>query len=662
MDEFVSTLRPRQPVGVRLGLAGGLVILVALAAFLLGREPVGAAACERAEARLAVAWGADRQGRVRAAFAATGLPYQQDAWTGVRRRLDEYAGAWTTAYDDTCRATPRDARAFDLRMDCLERRRAVLAELTELWSRAMDGPALEKAIEAARALPDVAACVDEAALMARPAMPREPVTVELIRDARARLARAHALRFAGRPGEAKHEARAARVDADRSGWAPLRAEAALVEAQLAADEQEPGVEAPANAAFGLATAAHDPRLAAEALLVLAQHLGDVAKDAGRSLLAADLARGFVTAAGDDPRLRQRLLRVRAQAVLEAGRLDEARAAFLAVRELATQAGEEGELEAIAALAGLARVAQRQGDPGEARRRWEQSLEETRRVLGERHPRVAQQLNNVGTLLQAEGDLEGAARLYRASLDLKAQTVGADHPTTAIAQENLATIEGELGRLEEAQRLLEAALASFERAYGPAHPKMTSGMISLAVIARRRGDMPRSLELAERALAILTEARGPGHPELVYPNMMICLVGLADGHVRERLDSCQRGLAIAEQALGMDHFMSRLARTLLAAALVDLGRCREARPLLQVNLAGGDRGRGMFEDVHRADTLVALGRCELADGKAAAAVALLEPATTLLAPTPAAISRGSASWHLGRALWAAGRRAPAAATV
>ena len=77
-----------------------------------------------------------------------------------------------------------------------------------------------------------------------------------------------------------------------------------------------------------------------------------------------------------------------------------------------------------------------GDLEGARPYFEQALAIRRKKLGEEHPDIAQNLNNMGFLLQAMGDLEGARPYYEQALAILCKKLGEEHPETAIVRGNI----------------------------------------------------------------------------------------------------------------------------------------------------------------------------------------------------------------------------------
>src|SRR5262249_26648763 len=125
MDDLLAALA-RDPAARRrrILLAGGAAALAAVAAWGLLRAPAPVGdPCAAGPARLAGVWDAPRKDAVRAAFAATGLPYSDDAWRGASARVDDYAARWVGVHREACRATRVEGRQsdtlMDLRMACL---------------------------------------------------------------------------------------------------------------------------------------------------------------------------------------------------------------------------------------------------------------------------------------------------------------------------------------------------------------------------------------------------------------------------------------------------------------------------------------------------------------------------------------------------------------
>ncbi len=60
-------------------------------------------------------------------------------------------------------------------------------------------------------------------------------------------------------------------------------------------------------------------------------------------------------------------------------------------------------------------------------------------LGPNHPRTAQSLNNLATVLRDQGDLDGARTLHQRALSIEETRLGPDHPDTVRSRGWLAAV-------------------------------------------------------------------------------------------------------------------------------------------------------------------------------------------------------------------------------
>jgi hypothetical protein len=242
---------------VALGLIG---LAVAGSLGVLRRPPL----CGGAVARLAGVWDAPRKQRLERAFLESGAADAADAWSRARDILDRYAQRWVGTHEETCRATRVEGRQsealLDLRMACLDRRRAILAALGDLWSGRLTDKAVNDAPTAAKALPPLDECSDVDALTAPLALPKDPAQQAKIEAVRQRLDRIQALSATSKWQEAATEATAARKEADAIGYAPLTAEAALGLAVATFQLSEPSSVELSEEAARQGALAHDDRL------------------------------------------------------------------------------------------------------------------------------------------------------------------------------------------------------------------------------------------------------------------------------------------------------------------------------------------------------------------------------------------------------------------
>ena len=111
---------------------------------------------------------------------------------------------------------------------------------------------------------------------------------------------------------------------------------------------------------------------------------------------------------------------------------------------------------------LANVTFYQGHYDESAQFNREALEIDRRIFGEQHPAVAEELNNLGAIEFNRGNLPAAENNYRQSLAIVEHWYGPDHPETAANLTALAQTLTNEKRTTEARALLERALSIQQR--------------------------------------------------------------------------------------------------------------------------------------------------------------------------------------------------------
>ena len=218
--------------------------------------------------------------------------------------------------------------------------------------------------------------------------------------------------------------------------------------------------------------------------------------------------------------------------------------------------------------------------GEAEPLMRRALEIDEQSLGPDHPTVAIDLNNLARLLQATNRLGEAEPLMRRALDVSEQSFGPDHPTVAIRLNNLAQVLQATNRLGEAEPLMRRALDISESSLGPDHPDVAMKLNNLAGLLKATNRHGEAEPLLRRALDIDEQSFGPDHPSVaIHLNNLALLLQATNRH-GEAEPLMRRALEIDEQSFGPDH--PRVATRLnnLAQLLQDTNRLGEAEPLMR----------------------------------------------------------------------------------
>ena len=310
-----------------------------------------------------------------------------------------------------------------------------------------DASVVENAISAIDALPPLETCSDLEALHADTSI-TDPAVQQRMAPLRERFARVQALAISGQCAQAEAQGAPLLTDLRAAGYRPLLAEALLLLRQLGDECVDARVSlARAKEAYGVATAAHLDRLAAEAALSIpvltANRLGDTA--AGPRVASRSPARRS-NGLGRDEYLRGLLLIAEADVDLAAG--DPERSVVLA----------------------------------------REAYEVMRRTIGAAHALTLMALGNLGNYLEGAGHLEEAVTTDRRATDEGSVALGPAHPLVANLTYNLCEALNELGRSAEARDACLRALDIWRQAGTDEYlPDYARTGLGIALIGLGRSD-------------------------------------------------------------------------------------------------------------------------------------------------------------------------------
>jgi tetratricopeptide (TPR) repeat protein len=199
----------------------------------------------------------------------------------------------------------------------------------------------------------------------------------------------------------------------------------------------------------------------------------------------------------------------------------------------------------------------------------------RQVYGDRHPRVADDLINLGAIQHEMGDYPQAEHSYRQALEIERAWYGTENPEVASALTMLGRTLVMEQRYDDADSLLREALAIQEHAYGPVHPRVASALNALGTAELSRGALDNAQSDFIRMRAIYESVYGDHHYLLGIAASDLGSVAYArhDDRAAERLfrDAIRRLTA----SLSADHLNTGIARIKLGQVLVHERRYAEA---------------------------------------------------------------------------------------
>ncbi len=526
---------------------------------------------------LAGAWSEQRKLSLVEGLAAVPSPFAKDTAERVGGQLDAYAQGWVDMRREACQAThvrhEQSDELFDLRMSCLERRRARMHALVDALLASREA-SIEHALLAVASLPPVADCGDVARLNAEVPEPDDPQLRATVETLRLELDAIAALDATGQTREGLTRVQALDARVRELDYRPIAAEVALQLGRLLGDAGEYAAAAEhLERAHMTARASRHDRVAAAAIVALVDAVGyDLLQlDEGRRwarLAEADVERV------DDPMLRASLWGHHADLESAAGNhrvaLELDRLAFALVSGVKPD-------DVITRAAGLRRIGNDHFSLGEyqlALDYGERALAMAEPQLGSDHPALAAWLKVVGNALYLLGRTDEARVAYQRALTLLESAHGREHPDVAGMLLNLAnTIRDEPQRTLEMQ--LEA-LGILERTLGAEHPDLTESLNNVGKSLEDMGKLREALPYLERSAKIAEDRFGSDHPDVADALNAVGRVRQELGEPSLALELHRRVLEIRKAKLGDRHPQVGVALHNIAQDLDALGRTDEAR--------------------------------------------------------------------------------------
>lgn len=205
----------------------------------------------------------------------------------------------------------------------------------------------------------------------------------------------------------------------------------------------------------------------------------------------------------------------------------------------------------------------------------------RRVHGESHPSVGDNLMNLGAVQFQWGRYDLAETAYRQALDIFESYYGSDHKETASSLTALGRSLVYQDRYDEADPLLRRALTVRERIFGLDHPEVATTRNEIGVAALSRGDLTVAEAQYIRVVDIYRTAYGGDHYFIGIGLSNLASVYLK-GEQYERAEPIFREvIEIFSRELSGDHLNTAVARIKLGRVLVRQQRYREAEAELRL---------------------------------------------------------------------------------
>jgi tetratricopeptide (TPR) repeat protein/tRNA A-37 threonylcarbamoyl transferase component Bud32 len=503
MDALLEALAHEQRrVQKRSALAAAGVLAVAAAGvggYIFQQSRV----CAGADSLVASAWGPESHKKLEAAFLATGKPFAQETAQKVMGVLDGYASQWAGMHTEACEATrvrgEQTEELLSMRMVCLDRRRKDLSALSSQLVQA-DGKVVERAVEAAAALPSLQPCEDIASLAEQPPLPADPKLRATIEQLGGKIAEVKALHDAGRYKAGVELAQKIEPEVVASTYAPLQAELRYHLGWLLqqSGEVDEGIRQ-LELAFDSAEASRSDRIRLEVLTKLIFVLVNNGHPENAERWGV-VATAILKRLGGDPMLAIDLMGNRGYVALQRGRYQEAKDAFERARALVDANLKPDHPKHAKVSHGLGLVALKMGDHANAIALLSQSLKQTESAKGALHPEAATRHAMLASAYRESGQLENALTHVQKALDVRKVTQGPEHPDVAGTMDELGMSQIALARYDDAVKTFQEALELKRKALGEDHLDLSYSYDGVGQALLAGGKPAEAVEPLRKALA------------------------------------------------------------------------------------------------------------------------------------------------------------------
>jgi tetratricopeptide (TPR) repeat protein/predicted Ser/Thr protein kinase len=503
MEALLEALSQQQRRGQRRGA------IAAVGALALASAGMGLYAyqqsrvCAGSESLVASVWSPEAHQKLQAAFTATGKPFAAEAAARVVSLLDGYASAWAGMHTEACEATrvrgEQTEELLSMRMVCLDRRRKDLGALTGLLTEA-DGKMVEKAVDAASALPSLQPCQDIASLAEQPPLPADPAKKAVIEQLGGQVAEVKALHDAGRYKAGVELARKLEPEVIAATYLPLQAELRYHLGWLLQQngQAEDGIQQ-LEQAFDTAEVSRSDRIRLEVLtkLIFTQVNNGHPQEAERW---GKVAQAILQRVGGEPALTIDLMGNLGYVALQRGRYQESRDYFEKARALVDAHLKPEDPKRAKVTHGLGLVALRLAEYPLAIQLFTESIQQTEAAKGKQHPEVATRHTMLATAYRESGNLEKALEHVQQALAVRRAVQGPEHPSVADTMDELGMGLIALKRYDEAVKTFTEALEIKRKALGEDHPDLQYSYDGVGQALLAGGKAQEAIEPLRKAMA------------------------------------------------------------------------------------------------------------------------------------------------------------------
>ena len=200
---------------------------------------------------------------------------------------------------------------------------------------------------------------------------------------------------------------------------------------------------------------------------------------------------------------------------------------------------------------------------------------SRKLYGEHHPHVADDLINLGAIQYELGKYAEAEKFDREALAIQKAWYGPNHYATASALTMVGRAMRPQNKMHEADSVLREALAIKERTLGPMHPSVASTLNDIALIALVREHYAEAESSYVRVIDIYRKAYNGKHYYIGIGLANLASVYMAKGDNVRAERGFHEALAMYAQTLPPTHLNVGIATIKLGRSLLRQHKYAEA---------------------------------------------------------------------------------------
>jgi serine/threonine protein kinase/tetratricopeptide (TPR) repeat protein len=217
---------------------------------------------------------------------------------------------------------------------------------------------------------------------------------------------------------------------------------------------------------------------------------------------------------------------------------------------------------------------------EAEKHLTASLEMRRRLLGDEHIDVADNLSTLGSLKCQTSDYAGARTMLEEAVAIKRKLLPEDDPGLDSTLNNLANALDNLGKFEEAEKIHREVLARRRKAFGNQHSDVALSLNNLGFLLMNKGKNEEAEEMFREALAIRQKLHGDDHPDVALSLLNLGHLLGRTSRYAEAEPLLAKALDIRRRVSGKDHPDTGYALNGLAANYSKQNNHAAAEPLFR----------------------------------------------------------------------------------